>query len=197
VKGRSEQIYANQPAVETFHCADMKFPITIFSLVLLLLSPLQGGDWLQFRGPNASGLSPESVPSTWSETENLLWKVALPGPGVHRRSWWARPFSSPATLVKGRRWSGISCGWIATPVPWFGKIDSGLESRRSAQGYITEHGWASNTPVSDGKRIYLLFRQSWGPRIRSRWQPGLESGDRFHVFQDGLGIGGQSDSTGR
>ena len=39
-------------------------------------------DWPQFRGPRGDGTSPAKyVPTTWSETNNLAWKVAVPGRG--------------------------------------------------------------------------------------------------------------------
>ena len=38
--------------------------------------------WPQWRGPRATGVAPASdPPATWSETENVRWKVALPGEG--------------------------------------------------------------------------------------------------------------------
>jgi len=38
--------------------------------------------WPQFRGPLGNGTSPaRRVPVTWSETNNLAWKVSLPGRG--------------------------------------------------------------------------------------------------------------------
>src|SRR5690349_4249332 len=45
--------------------------------------PLFGQDWARFRGPNGSGISTEAVPTpvTWTPTENVKWKLALPGPG--------------------------------------------------------------------------------------------------------------------
>src|SRR5205823_2065826 len=50
--------------------------------------------WPQFRGPRGDGTSLASqVPVTWSETNNLAWKVALPGRGR----------SSPV-LFKERLW---------------------------------------------------------------------------------------------
>src|SRR5580693_3199696 len=46
-------------------------------------------DWPQFRGPDGQGHSDEkALPLTWSETENVRWKVPIPG-----RGW-----SSPAIL---------------------------------------------------------------------------------------------------
>ncbi|MFM8214351.1 MAG: hypothetical protein ACKN82_06920, partial [Pirellula sp.] len=38
--------------------------------------------WSRFRGPNGSGISSDaSIPTKWSETENLKWSTELPGPG--------------------------------------------------------------------------------------------------------------------
>ena len=49
-------------------------------------------DWLRFRGPGGLGLSGDTtLPTTWSDSQNLRWKTALPGPGS----------SSP--LVVGKR----------------------------------------------------------------------------------------------
>src|SRR5690606_14019105 len=40
------------------------------------------GVWPRFRGPNGSGAAPDaSVPLHWSATENLKWRLDLPGPG--------------------------------------------------------------------------------------------------------------------
>ena len=40
-------------------------------------------DWPQFRGPDSLGISQaKNLPVTWSDTENLIWKTALPGSGA-------------------------------------------------------------------------------------------------------------------
>ncbi len=53
-----------------------------FSFVTLATLPVQSGDWLAWRGPLGTGISHEKqVPTTWSATENVKWKVPLDGPG--------------------------------------------------------------------------------------------------------------------
>ena len=38
--------------------------------------------WSQWRGPSGQGLvEGKSFPDTWSDTENVLWKVKVPGRG--------------------------------------------------------------------------------------------------------------------
>ncbi len=52
-------------------------------LALSMSSPLVAADWSRFRGPNGSGVASDaqSLPTTFSATENLQWKIPLPGPG--------------------------------------------------------------------------------------------------------------------
>jgi outer membrane protein assembly factor BamB len=39
--------------------------------------------WPQWRGPQATGVSPKATPPTeWSETKNVRWKIELPGRGA-------------------------------------------------------------------------------------------------------------------
>src|SRR5438552_15192033 len=40
------------------------------------------GSWPQWRGPLANGVAPRANPPIhWSETNNIRWKIALPGKG--------------------------------------------------------------------------------------------------------------------
>jgi outer membrane protein assembly factor BamB len=55
---------------------------TLFAFVLAQSLAGATADWPQFRGPLGDGHSPaRQVPLTWSETNNLAWKVSLPGRG--------------------------------------------------------------------------------------------------------------------
>jgi len=46
-------------------------------------SPARNENWPEWRGPLQNGVAPEAnPPTTWSETNNLKWKVKLPGSGV-------------------------------------------------------------------------------------------------------------------
>ena len=131
----------------------------IFSFLFLLISPslALAGDWPQFLGPDGRARSSESVPTSWSDSENMKWKVDLPGTGS----------SSP--IVIGDRII-VTC-YVSEPDPkrqvlCFDKIsgqhlwsvDFPIDYREDGyQGYITEHGYASNTPVSDGKNVFVFL----------------------------------------
>ena len=129
-----------------------------------------GEDWSRFRGPNGSGVCEEkrSVPVAWSPTQNLKWKVDLPGPGS----------SSP--IVVGEKlfvtcWTGYgiergnSAGEQANlkrhlicidrqtgATIWDQTVDPYLPEE-SYSGMFAENGYATHTPVSDGERVYVFF----------------------------------------
>lgn len=129
---------------------------------------LAADDWPRFRGPNGTGIaaSNASPPVTWSDTQNLRWKTPLPGPGS----------SSP--IVVGQRvfvtcYSGYGDGSGGTDVSklqrhllclerasgkmLWSKAVASQSPEDPYGGYITEHGYASNTPACDGERVYVFF----------------------------------------
>ncbi|MSR58445.1 MAG: serine/threonine protein kinase [Planctomycetaceae bacterium] len=125
-----------------------------------------GADWRQFRGPDGSGNIVETVPTQWNAKKNLLWKVKLPGPGA----------SSPITL--GDRVYVTSYTGFGTMTDDGKKEDlqrqlvclnqhdgthiwtTDLKSKTpeaNYSGYMTQHGYASSTPATDGERIYVFL----------------------------------------
>lgn len=123
-------------------------------IILLLICVICGQDWPQFRGPTGQGVSDEhNLPLTWSETQNVRWKTAIPG-----RGW-----SSPA--IQGDRiWlttateEGRSLRAIAVDLNT-GAIQKDIELFRlkSPKLMNAKNSFASPTPVIEGDRIYLHF----------------------------------------
>ena len=146
----------------------------LFGLLLVLgASPTlwaapSDGDWARFRGPNGSGVSgdAEALPTRWSGTENVKWKVALPGPGL----------SSP--IIVGKRvfvtcWSGYGVGddigeekdlrrhlvcldRLNGKEIWSKSLEPVLPEDEY-RGMFTQNGYASHTPTSDGENVYAFF----------------------------------------
>jgi len=142
------------------------FLVLAGGLVLPLSASLQPTDWPQFRGPGGLGVSDATgLPLTWSQTENMAWKTALPGPGT----------SSPIvvgdriylTYYTGYNVPGgdtgdmqqlklhVICLSLADgSVVWTNEVAPTLpEQDRIREG----HGYASSTPASDGERLYVFF----------------------------------------
>ena len=57
--------------------------LTIVSLGMTLAVAVSAADWANWRGPNHNGSSTESgLPVKFSKTENIAWKIAMPGPSA-------------------------------------------------------------------------------------------------------------------
>ena len=51
----------------------------VFFLLALGSAPAHAENWPAWRGPSANGISRETnLPSRWSKTENITWKLDLP-----------------------------------------------------------------------------------------------------------------------
>ena len=70
----------------------MKSVVSVCWFSVLAVSLCPAGDWPKFRGPGGDGHAQvDDAPLTWSATENVKWKVAVPGKG------WSSP-----VLVSGK-----------------------------------------------------------------------------------------------
>src|SRR5215468_5965918 len=63
--------------------ARMSGGIVSVALALLAIAGVSATDqWPQFRGPHTGAIPDDpTLPDTWSETENIVWKAPVPGLG--------------------------------------------------------------------------------------------------------------------
>ena len=107
----------------------------------------------QFRGPAQAHADDAKIPLTWSETEHVKWKTALPGEG------WSSPVvaGGPDLDDHGARRRQIP------PRPVLQSSNGPARHRcRSIQkrGPTPKHdrnSYASPTPIIDGDRLYVHF----------------------------------------
>src|SRR5688500_4589829 len=57
--------------------------VVVVSLLSSLVSAQPGGGalWPHWRGPAHTGATTANVPLTWSDTQNVKWKIEIPGRG--------------------------------------------------------------------------------------------------------------------
>ncbi len=129
------------------------------ALVLSALTAAYAGDWPQFRGPTGQGHAPDaSVPLTWSETENVAWKTAVPGRG------WSSPIIGGnlvwLTTAVTDHATGTSLRLLAYDTGT-GKLETDAEVFFIDNTTLLnqKNSFASPTPVidPDGERIYVHF----------------------------------------
>jgi outer membrane protein assembly factor BamB len=109
--------------------------------------------WPYWRGPSGQGLVRGSgYPEAWSSTENVLWKVEVPGRGNSSPIVWGdRIFLTSAQPDGGRR--SILC---------FRRADGKLlwqaaAPEAAAEKLYRKNSYASATPATDGERVYAYF----------------------------------------
>jgi len=189
-----------------------------------LLAPLVAGEhWPQFRGPQSSGVAEDpALPDTWSTTRNVVWKAEIPGSGWSSPVVWGdRIFVTsvissvePEAPKKGlyfggnregipsdeHRWMVYAVDWKTGKILWEREVHHGVP--RSS--HHLKNTYASETPVTDGERVYAYFgniglfvfdmdgkpvwSQHWGPfRTRYGWgtaaSPVLHK-ERIYIVND-------------
>lgn len=121
--------------------------------------------WSSFRGPQGMGASPaKGLPLKWSDSDNINWKVPLPGPGA----------SSPIVFgdriyltcytgffipgEDGGRQEDLKRHLVALnrkdgKTIW----DTAVAAKLPEEDRIRDHGFAANTPAADTERLYVFF----------------------------------------
>jgi outer membrane protein assembly factor BamB len=159
----------------------------MFAFLVLISSNVFGDSaddyWPTWRGPNCRGISPEgNPPLTWSETENIKWKVKLTGDTSNSSPiiWKDKIFFQtaiktdkqeksevPSASEGGRRRRGPG-GAPPTNTYKFNLVcldrNSGRELWQKTvcevlphQGHHRDHGFVSFSPVTDGKLVWANF----------------------------------------
>jgi len=159
------------PAKRPWHVA--LFVLCIHGVATVALAD---GEWRQLRGPGAAGVAPQStnLPTTWSTSENIAWKTDIPGRG------WSSPIVTAGrvfftTVVnkgeledpkKGLYFGGnrpkptsdhewfVTCLDLMTgDLLWNKKVHEGVPQT----AIHVKSSFASETPVTDGEYVYVLF----------------------------------------
>jgi outer membrane protein assembly factor BamB len=134
-------------------------------------------NWPTWRGPAGSGVSTlANPPLRWSETENIRWKVEIPGRGNATPIVWGDKLFVPTAVPAG-------VGGDAQHAPRGGLSPRGVhrfvvmaldrqtgrtlwervarEQEPHEAGHTDNSTWASSSPVTDGERVFAYF-ESFG-----------------------------------
>lgn len=168
--------------------------------------------WPHWRGPGHDGVARARVPLTWSETENVRWKVEVPGRGHSTPVVWgdriflttAVPTGKKSAAPAGR---GRGAGGGAAmgeehrlEVLAIDRATGKTVWQRTAatvtphEGYHHLYGsFASNLPATDGQRLYAFFGSHglfvYDLNGKLLWQkdPGIKMNMRL-AFGEGSGV---------
>ena len=118
---------------------------------VLLSNVASAENWSRFRGDNGEGVSSQKgIPTSWSDG-NYKWNIELPGVGHAAPIVWGDNLFVTAATDHGfiRR---LLCLDPAT-----GKEKWQREIAMSDSHKHSKSSWASSTPVTDGKLVYVAF----------------------------------------
>lgn len=106
--------------------------------------------WANWRGPNGDGSTADgNYPTHWNETNNVLWKVPLPGKGCSTPIVWDDRIFVTAPL-EGQD-SVLAIDWAGKPL-WQTKLGAERAGKH-------RNGSGSNaSPTTDGKSVFVYFK---------------------------------------
>ena len=135
-------------------------------LCWLWTTNVQAGNWGHWRGDKGNGVSLDAnPPTTWSETQNVKWKVPVPGRGSGSPVIWedrifvvtAVASDGAATSPRGSR-PKLDC-----VVMCYDRSNGALKWKQVAttatphEGTHSTNGYASASPCTDGTHVYAHF----------------------------------------
>ena len=146
--------------------------IAIFILAFTTMASAE--NWPHWRGPQKDGTSKETkLPVKWSKTENILWRIPLPGPAASTPVVWGdRIF---LTSTAGNDLVFMSIGTNGKLL-WQNTVATG---NRSVKGDEANH--AAPSPSTDGKYVWAFFgtgdlvcydfagKQIWKTNLQQRY----------------------------
>ncbi len=143
--------------------------LTLICLLLAFVAvDSSRANWPRLRGADGNGIAAKdtSVPATWSDTENLAWTAPMPGPGSSSPIIWGEKVFVTCWSGYGDAGGGtdmtklvrhLVCLNLADGKILWDKAVPAAQPEDDYQGMLTEHGYASNTPVTDGERVFVFF----------------------------------------
>ena len=124
--------------------------LTLLLGVFILVGALYAENWHQWRGPNNDGISHETdVPIQWSQTENVKWRLPLPGEAA------STPIiSEDKIFLTSAEGNALVLMCISTEGEelWKQTVGRGNRSVRGGEGNS-----AAPSPVTDGEHVWVFL----------------------------------------
>lgn len=123
---------------------------TILTLLVTCIAPVWGNDWPHWRGPHFDGSAPSSgLPATFSPTENVRWKAALPGPAGSSPIVVGDSVYLTAAVEKDQKVVALCLDAKTGNLKWSAPLADGFRSDDRSN-------FAGPSPTSDGQRVVFF-----------------------------------------
>ena len=124
--------------------------LTLLLGILILTATGFADNWHQWRGPNNDGISQETdIPVQWSKTENVRWRLQLPGEAAATPVVW-----EDKIFITSAEGDALVLMCISThgEVLWKQTLAHGNRSVRGGEG-----NFAAPSPVTDGTHVWAFL----------------------------------------
>ncbi len=128
----------------------LRHTLTLLLGVFILVGVLSAENWHHWRGPNNDGISHETdVPIQWSQTENVKWRLPLPGEAAS-----TPVVSEDKIFLTSAEGNALVLMCVSTEGEelWKQTIGHGNRSVRGGEGNS-----AAPSPVTDGEHVWAFL----------------------------------------
>jgi outer membrane protein assembly factor BamB len=157
---------------------------TLAFIAVCFTHPVLSENWPSWRGPTGDGISSEkNVPTEWSTTKNVAWKLELPGPaGATPVVWGNQIFLTSANDSGELLLMAVDTDGKEL---WKQVVSSGNQVARGDEG-----NYASPSPMTDGQHVWTFMGEGtlacYTVEGKENWKFNVQ--DRYGKFSIQFGM---------
>jgi len=122
---------------------------------------IRAENWPGWRGPSGDGVSAgKGIPTKWSSTENIAWKIAIPGEGHSSPIVWGDKVFLTSSLTEKNKRILLCLDRLSGQTVWQRDV---VQSPPETIHRLNSR--ASGTPATDGKQVYVTFMRAEGDEV--------------------------------
>ena len=122
---------------------------------------IRAENWPGWRGPSGDGVSAgKGIPTKWSSTENIAWKITVPGEGHSSPIVWGDKVFLTSSLTEKNKRILLCIDRLSGQTVWQRDV---VQSPPETVHRLNSR--ASGTPATDGKQVYVTFMRAEGDEV--------------------------------
>ncbi len=122
---------------------------------------IRAENWPGWRGPSGDGVSAgKGIPTKWSSTENIAWKIPVPGEGHSSPIVWGDKVFLTSSLTEKNKRILLCIDRLSGQTVWKRDV---VQSPPETVHRLNSR--ASGTPATDGKQVYVTFMRAEGDEV--------------------------------
>ena len=127
--------------------------LILVALIVNTFTETQAQNWSCWRGPNGDGTTIETdVPVSWDSVKNVVWKSPIPGKGHSSPIVWENKLFLTTATEETQEKMLLCYDNTTGELLWQKTVVKDTLQRKHP-----DNSYASGTPATDGKLVYLSF----------------------------------------